>query len=398
MLRRHQLAVKEDEETIMVRLTHMSMLMVALAIGPAIQATAQQPTVAPGQTAPGVAASTEPNPLAGLPRPPDQPASLLQAAPTGQVYGCPQLECPYFQKDPRLDPAGSPQPGWLFDVDVGVIASSVLERLGQTDPPGQITVAVPGTGHANDVVTVPMARLDWTVSPRFELGKRLPDAFGELDVAYRFALAEGSGSTAGWETDPATTAALKSHLNLQLVDLDYGSHETSLGPDWGMKWRVGLRYADVFFDSQADEPLSQATSGIFEHGISDNFWGIGPHATLELRKQRNCWGLGFVGRLDLALLFGEVEQRFAETSTTSGPNGPLSGETHFTNGQQVPILSGFLGFDWQPPSHPNWDILLGYNAEYWWNVGRLSDPDFYNGQSAGEVGLHGPVLRLEHNY
>ena len=62
------------------------------------------------------------------------------------------------------------------------------------------------------------------------------------------------------------------------------------------------------------------------------------------------------------------------------------------------MLSGFLGLDWRPPCHPNLDILLGYTAEYWWNVGRLSDPDLYNGHSAGEVGLNGAMLRLEYNY
>jgi hypothetical protein len=188
---------------------------------------------------------------------------------------------------------------------------------------------------------------------------------------------------------------------MNVGDLDYASRETSLGENWGMKWRIGLRYADLFFDSQADEPLAAATagSGIFERSISNNFWGIGPHATLELNWRRNQCGLGWVGRLDTALLFGEVEQRFAELSTSSGPGGlPLSGETHLVNGQQVSMLSGILGLDWRPPCRPNLDILLGYTAEYWWNVGRLSDPDIYNGQSAGEVGSHGPLLRLEYNY
>ena len=75
---------------------------------------------------------------------------------------------------------------------VGHHRKPVVERLGQTDPAGQITVAVPGTGHTSDVVSVPMAELNWTVSPRFELGYRLPSGFGEVDVAYRFLLAEGT--------------------------------------------------------------------------------------------------------------------------------------------------------------------------------------------------------------
>jgi hypothetical protein len=244
-----------------------------------------------------------------------------------------------------------------------------------------------------------MARLDWTVSPHFELGYRLPSGFGELDVAYRFLLTEGTGSTpAGSTASPDAAAALTSHLRINLGDLDYASRETSLGPNWGMKWRIGLRTADVFFDSQVDEPFAAAAangaSGFFERSISDNFWGIGPHAALELNRRRNPWGLGWVGRLDGALLFGEVRQKFAEVSTTPGGSGLFD----LSNPEQAPMLSGFLGLDWRPPCRPNMDILLGFTAEYWWNVGRLSDPDLYNGRSGGEVGSYGPLLRLEYNY
>jgi hypothetical protein len=381
----------------MVRST--SSLIVLAALIASYPAPAQGQT--PDRPVTDLAGSTEPNPLSGLPRPPDQPASLLQPAPTGQAYACPQLERPYFERDPRLDPADLPHPGWLFDVQLGIMGSSVVEHLGQTDPPGQVTVAVPGTAHTSDVVIVPMAALNWTVSPRFEVGYRLPSGFGEVDVAYRFLMAEGTGSTANPIAAPDATAALQSHLDMNVGDLDYASRETSLGEMWGMKWRIGLRYADVLFDSQADESLdaARAASGIFERSISNNFWGIGPHATLELNTRRNPCGLRWVGRLDTALLFGEVEQQFAELSTSRGPGGlPLSGETHLVNGQQVPMLGGFLGLDWRPACRPNLDILLGYTAEYWWNVGRLSDPDIYNGQSAGEVGTHGVVLRLEYNY
>ena len=39
-----------------------------------------------------------------------------------------------------------------------------------------------------------MATLNWTVSPRFEAGYRLPSGFGEIDVSYRFLLTEGAGT------------------------------------------------------------------------------------------------------------------------------------------------------------------------------------------------------------
>jgi len=374
----------------MVRFTHILLLAALIASLP-LGAMGQTPSAAPGRPVADLAGATEPNPLPGLPRPPDQPGSLLQPAPAGPVYGCPQWECPYFEKDPRLDPAELPHPGWLFDVELGIIGSHVVDRVGQfVSPP---PVPVPFT------VSVPMARLDWTVSPHFELGYRLPSGFGELDVAYRFLLTEGTGSTpAGSTASPDAAAALTSHLRINLGDLDYASRETSLGPNWGMKWRIGLRTADVFFDSQVDEPFAAAAangaSGFFERSISDNFWGIGPHAALELNRRRNPWGLGWVGRLDGALLFGEVRQKFAEVSTTPGGSGLFD----LSNPEQAPMLSGFLGLDWRPPCRPNMDILLGFTAEYWWNVGRLSDPDLYNGRSGGEVGSYGPLLRLEYNY
>jgi hypothetical protein len=80
--------------------------------------------------------------------------------------------------------------------------------------------------------------------------------------------------------------------------------------------------------------------------------------------------------------------------TTPGAGGSFG----LSNPQQAPMLGGFLGLDWKPPSRPGVDVLFGYSAEYWWNVGRLSDPGVYNGQSAGEVGLNGAVMRVEYNY
>lgn len=361
--------------------------MVVLAPLLARQAVAQAQLGAPSQPVMGPAGTTQPeaNPLPGLPRPPDQPASLLQPAPAGPAYGCPQWECPYFARDPRLDPADLPYPGWLFDVETGIMGSHVTSHVGDTTAP------IAG------VVSVPMATLDWTVSPRFEAGYRLPSGFGELDVAYRFLATEGSGSTpAGSTASPDSAAALKSGLDINVGDFDYANHETSLGSNWDMKWRIGLRTADVFFDSRADEPFAAAAagSGFFERSIRDNFWGIGPHAALELKRQLNPWGLGLVARLDSALLFGDVHQKFVQSPTAPGP----STVTEFANPQQSPMFSSFLGLDWRPPNRPNLDFLFGYTAEYWWNVGRLSDPDIYNGQSAGEVGDHGAQLRLEYNY
>ncbi len=264
------------------------------------------------------------------------------------------------------------------------MGATLSNQVGNTAPP------IPG------VANVPMAALDWTISPRFELGYRLPSGFGEFDVSYRFLRTEGTGTTPqGSTASPDSDAALTSHLRINVGDIDYASNETSLGPDWRMKWRIGLRAADVFFDSQANELLAaaEAGSGIFQRSIANDFWGVGPHAGVELNTRRCPWGLGWVGRLDAALLFGKTRQTFVRTSTAGS-----SAEIDFEDFEQSPLLSGFLGLDWRPPCCANLDIVLGFTAEYWWNVGRIDDPTIYNYQSAGEVGDYGGVLRLEYNY
>jgi hypothetical protein len=389
----------------MVRLTFIFIGLVAFSGAICVPASAQAPFEDRGQrsevrgqnfdlqtptsdlrppTSDGLAGSTEPDPLPGLPRPLDQPKTLFQPAPAVQGYGCPDMECPYFEQDSLLDPYCLPHPGWLFDVEMDLLKTHVESNVGNTYTP------MPG------IVFVPMASLNWTVSPRFEFGYRLPSGFGEVDVSYRFLVTEGVGTLPlGGAASPDAAATLRSHFSMNVGDVDYSATETSLGANWLMKWRIGMRFAGGSFDSQAVEPVGAAAagSGIFQRSIEADFWGIGPHAALELKSRRNPWGLGWVGRLDGGLLFGQVEQKFVQVST-----GGVGTEIDYPNDQQVPILSGFLGLDWRPPSRPNLDILLGSTAEYWWNVGRLSDPDIYNGDSAGEMGAYGVSLRLEYNF
>ena len=358
----------------MLRLTHTLVVLAAL--------IASLPACAMAQA--NLAGTTEPDPLPGLPRPPDQPGSLLQPAPTTQLYADPELQSPYLAYDPRLDPVELPHPGWIFDVETGILGANVISRLGQTTTP------MPG------VAPVPMAALNWNVSPRIELGYRLPSGFGEFDFAYRYLWADGTGSTAaGSIASPDGAAALVSHLNMSVWDLDYANHETSLWPTWDMKWRIGVRAADIAFDSTATETIAAASagSGIYARGVECDFGGIGPHAAVELKRRPNSWGLGLVAKVECAVLFGEAHQQFTQAPTT----GPAS-VTDFSNPEGVPEVSGFVGLDWHPRCSPSLDLLLGYSGEYWWNVGRISNPDIYSGQSAGEVVAQGVVLRLECNY
>jgi Legionella pneumophila major outer membrane protein precursor len=358
-------------------------LPVLVGIPPAPQAFAQTQKPPSASPAPVPSTATEPDVLPGLPRPPDAPGSLLREPAAPSAYSCDPLPGPYFERDPRLDPPPLPPPGWFTDVDVGVVGSHVKNRLREIVLVGS---RLPETVH------LPAAELEWTIGPRIELGYRLPSGFGEFAVAYRFFATDGSGSVLG----PDGIAALKSRLAVNMVDVHYASREISLWPHCDMKWRFGLRWADAFFDSRAEESFAAAAagSGIFQTRVSNNFWGVGPHVGLELAKRFPGSGLSLVGWADGATLLGRIRQNLFEASTSPGADGQLAtGNTRLTVSQDVPIVSAFLGLGWQPPRYPCSHVFLGYHYEYWWNVGRNSST-----LSRGELGDQGPVLRAEINF
>jgi hypothetical protein len=327
--------------------------------------------------------ATEPNPLPGLPRPADQPMSLYLAPPVRPPYTCESMAPPYFENDPNLDPAPLPLPGWVWGVDFGILQPHVKNQLVDT-----VVVA----GHPANTFSLPSATLDWTAAPRVELGYRLPSGFGEFAIAYQILASDGAGTVAG----PDTTAALKSEVEVNVFDIDYATRELSLWPEWGMKWRIGLRTADAYFNSRAAEPFAAAAagSGIFQSSVRNNFWGIGPHAALELARRLGWEGWKLVGRIDAATLLGDVDQNFTEVSTAVGPGGRfVTGETHRFQPMDVPTAKAFLGMGWNPRNLRNLTIESGFQYEYWWNVGR-------NDQTASKADLDdkGICIRAVFNY
>jgi hypothetical protein len=345
---------------------------------------AREPAPAADPKAP--AAPVPYDPLPNFPHPPDEPRSLFQEAPPRPPYACAELERPYFERDPLLDPPQLPSPGWFATVDavLGVPHVKNFVSVPVTNPAGNI-----------DTVRLPSAPLDWTVSPRFAAGYRLPSAFGEVALAYRFLTSEGAGEFAG----PNGPALLKSRLTINQVELNYYSREFSLWPHWDMKWGAGLRLVYVYFDSRADQPFdfAAATSGVFEQRTSNSWWGLGPHVGVELERRVEGTGLAFFTRVDGGTHLGRIRQGGFEVFTTPGPDGrPLTAEARNSGSQDVPILTVEAGVRWQPRNwtYQDFHVFLGYQYEYWWNVGRLSTtPD-----SRGELSDQGILLRAEFNF
>src|SRR5262249_25732060 len=148
-------------------------------------------------------------------------------------------------------------------------------------------------------LSIPTTKLPWTASPIFEVGYRLPDSLGFFAGNYRFVVAEGTET----RTIDGMPFDLRTRLNLNQFDLDYGSSPYSPEPRYILVWRFGLRVADAFYDSRASNPA------LTQQGSND-FVGAGPHARLDLERQLPLVpGLSLFGRLDGAVLVGQIHQR-----------------------------------------------------------------------------------------
>jgi hypothetical protein len=318
-----------------------------------------RPTPPPGGPAP--------SPLRYAPPPPPPPVAP------------PPSNSPFLDPGPGgWGPAAGPcaPPGLFFGAETVLAFPAVKFRVGGNPPP---------SGVAFDVPTVD---LPVTVSPLFELGYRLPHGAGLFAVNYRFLVSE--------ETDQrvldGVPANVRTRLNINVVDLDYGVEPVEFAPRWTYSWRIGARIADVFFDNRVEVPGLTQTA-------SNKFFGAGPHARVDVERRIVAVpGLALLGGLDGAVLIGQVKQRFSEQATS--PLAvfppillpPFSVEAR--RSQAVPYLNVRLGLSYVPPSLPNVKLSAGYQFEEFFNVGKLGmDGGGTLSESRGEVWAHGLFLR-----
>jgi hypothetical protein len=357
------------KESVMTRFGRALLLLAALGGTAATTARAQSPAHEPDAPTPSEF-TVQPPPTAARP--------LVPPLPPTPTFAPSALPGPYFEDDPLLDRPPLPPPGWFADVELGAVGPHVKNHLsGQVQLPGAATATT---------VALPSSGLDWTVFPRFEAGYRLPSGFGAVSLSFRFLDTDGNGTAAGLD-GPAT---LHSRLSLHEAGLDYSNNETSLWPNWDMKWTVGLRLLYAFFDSRADEAASVAAAGstVVEQRESNWYCGFGPHVGLELDRQIGCSGLSLVLRGEGSLYLGRLRQAFFESSTTG-----LSAESSLPFSQAVPAAGFFVGVRWQPPQWKATEFYLGYQYEHWWDLGKND-----NTTSSGELDVQGIFVRAAINF
>jgi hypothetical protein len=256
-------------------------------------------------------------------------------------------------------------PGWFSAVELDVVKPHIQYGLASSvaleGPPSVSPVLMTTSVFVSDIVQLPMAALDWSAAPRIEFGYRLADGCGELMATYRSVVSEGSEILPGF--DALGAGELHSRLDLEVVDLDYGSHRYMLGSNWGLQWIMGVRFVDIFMDSQADNALLDQRS-------SERYWGIGPHAGVDLWHRFGNTGLSCFGKVEAAALLGRIHQGFAETSFASAGNP--SGATAYDAAQAGPTFEAQTGLDWRPWTSLPICFSAGYQIEEWWNPGTAS--------------------------
>jgi Legionella pneumophila major outer membrane protein precursor len=275
---------------------------------------------------------------------------------------------PLLKCNPCLDSPAWAAPGWFCALEADLVGSHIKNHL--TNEVGA------------DTVHLPTAELDWTVSPRIELGYRFTEGAGELLLAYKFLVTTGTETLADFDAagDPGN---VHSRLDINAWDLDYGSREYSLWPDWDMKWRAGVRLAGLFFDSAATSPL-------LDQHVANYYFGAGPHVGLDLRRFLKGTGLELFSRLESAFLMGQGHQSFTEVVTPVG-GAPVSGATPLSDPLVVPWLGVQAGLGWVPPGFDQLTISAGYTLEVWWDMADIAG-------SRGDITNQGVFFRAEIRY
>jgi hypothetical protein len=289
----------------------------------------------------------------------------------------------FIRGDPLLEEPHEPAQGPYFDAEAFLVGPHLQNRLS-----GQVTSS---TGVQSGPFHVPAADLNWTVSPRFEIGYRLPDGFGEFEASYRFLLSDGAVDL----LSDLGTVHSQSRLTVHVFDFDYANRQP-LGSHWDLRGKVGVRLADVFFDSRSQQAVTDENfgAGTLDQHASSNFLGAGPLAGLELFRKLGLPGLALYGKVEGSSLWGRIHQTFQQQFSFGGvPNPALGGKATDGRSQGVGTLQVQLGVNWVPAGQPSFRFFLGYQWQQWYQVGR--DDNSSPIGSKGELTENGIFFRGE---
>ncbi len=324
----------------------------------------------------------------------------------GYVLPTPEWPQVHFeQPDPLLDRPDAPQPGFYTNVEMNLVAVHLRNQL-------RGVVTNPVTGNL-ETISFEGNPLNSTVMPRLELGYRLANGWGSLQIDYRFLTTQGKdtsviGPLAGGPLIPVppptftpTPANQEGRFDFNILDLTYVSQEFSLRPNWNLRAGVGFRFMTLYFDSRVQflqipagglgVPLSQSES--------NSFYGFGGWGFCDLERRLFLPGLSIFGRIEGQDVFARITQGFTET-LFAGPGAVnQSASVRWFNGVGVAELRGILGLSYVVPKWNYSRFLVGYQYEAFFQIGRITSfgsagyPD-----DRASLNLDGLLLRAEFNF
>jgi hypothetical protein len=355
------------------------------------------PEALPGAPDAGVGSGV----LEAMPRPRDIPRSLFEPAPPPSGQAVP-LDRPYFIQDPLLDFAPFAAPGWFAGAEAQIVKPHLLIDNASGVFPGRSFLNAPGLrslGGNSTTVNLSSANLNWTAAPRVFLGYRLPSGFGELMASWQHLGTTGSGSA----PNVAGPVGINTRFAYDIVDFDYNSRELSLWDRWDLKWTFGLRMLFLFYNTQATQPFDQAagSNGIAFAQQSNNMFGLGPHAAIELNRRFGDSRWSFYCRGDFSASLDYVNDEWSTLSTAlDGRGRPTPGQVFSFGHQAAPIVTGRAGLSWRPSPTSGTRLFIGYQYMSIWNLNVL--PQFtavpYSPPSTGQLWTQGVVLQATFNY
>jgi hypothetical protein len=256
--------------------------------------------------------------------------------------------------DSWADHASYSPAGWFAGLEVDIVGPHVKNRL---------SADVPILHDFIDTIHLPMAALDWTGSPRFELGYRFADNGGQFFGVYRFLTTEGRTTIPNF--DDWLPASLHSQLDFNVVDFGYSGGWFSPEPASELQWSLGVRLAQAYFDTRAADGFRSART-------SDHFLGVCPLGALEWWRRLRTPGLSIYGRLEGSVPVGSIHQGYEEVFFLSKVER-IGGATSQRQTQAVPTLSFDLGLGWTPQWSHYSRLSFGYHLEHWWDLGEVND-------------------------
>jgi hypothetical protein len=276
------------------------------------------------------------------------PPNLMPPPPPEPLPTAATLEG-YWRDRPNLPPWG-----WFASVEIDVVGPHVKNRLFED---------VQFSNGLIDTVHVPMASLDWTASPRFEAGYRFANNAGQFSATYRFLTTDGRATLADF--DPGVITNLHSSLEFNVVDLSYGSGYFTPCPYSDLQYTIGVRIAQAFFDSRAEDVFREVRT-------TNHFIGAGPLAALEWWRRLDVPGLALYSRLEGAVPLGRIHQGFEEVFNL-GNNRLFGSALSQRQTQAIPTISFDFGLGWTPQWSRFSRFSCGYHLERWWELGEVNN-------------------------